>query len=99
MAGGQPFIPVDRQASIAAGNTELDFSRAYEPRRPDYARFDIKIDFRNNFDGYSIISFFSIENLFNRNNILGYRWNSGQQEIQAVNQLGIFPIGGFRIEF
>ncbi|GAB5465503.1 MAG: carboxypeptidase regulatory-like domain-containing protein [Candidatus Kapaibacteriales bacterium] len=99
VAGGSPIVPVDVEASRAAGETELDFNRAYEERRPVYNKFDIKIDFRQDYTGFSIVSFISIENVLNNGNPLGYRWNNARQEVQPINQLGFFPIGGFRIEF
>jgi len=99
IAGGSPYVPIDEVESAAQNDTELDYSRAFEVRRPDYSKIDLKIDFRQNYETFSMVSFISVENMLNNDNVLSYRWNTQDQSVQSINQLGIFPIGGFRIEF
>lgn len=99
LAGGAPYTPIDESKSMERNFTYLDDNNAFSLRKPDYSRVDIKIDFRQNFDGFSMISFVSVENLLNTQNVLEYQWDVKNQKVEITNQLGIFPVGGFRIEF
>ncbi|MCX6145996.1 MAG: TonB-dependent receptor [Candidatus Kapabacteria bacterium] len=99
LAGGAPFTPIDTITSRAYNQTYYLTSQPFSIRKPDYKRFDIKIDFRTNFEKVSIIGYVSIENLFNIKNVLEYQWSNSKQKIESVYQLGIFPLGGVRFEF
>lgn len=105
LAGGAPYTPVDTvrsrmfNASGEFGPQYLDESRAYAVRYPDYKRLDVKIEFRQNLGSVSIVGFVTAENALNAKNILQYAWDARKNQIVAINQLGIFPYGGFRVEF
>lgn len=98
-AGGSPYTPVDIEQSLIAGSTVYDDEQRFELRAPDYSRLDARIDFRQNFSGYSVISYFSVENALGRENLQGFVFDFQNLENQRINQLGIFPVGGVRIEF
>lgn len=99
LAGGAPYTPIDTITSKSNNQTYYLTSQPFSIRKPDYKRFDIKIDFRTNFQKVSIIGYVSIENVFNTNNVLEYQWSNSKKQIESVYQLGIFPLGGVRIEF
>ncbi len=105
LAGGAPYTPIDtvqaRQfnASGEFGPQYYDESRAFGVRYPDYKRLDLKVEFRQNLGSVSMIWFATAENALNTKNILTYAWDARKNQIVAINQLGIFPYGGFRIEF
>lgn len=99
LAGGAPYTPIDVEKSKQLNSTYYLDSEAYSLRNDNYNRFDIKINFRQNFDNFAIISYVSVENLLNNENILMYIWDVKNEKIKRVNQLGVFPIGGFKIEF
>jgi hypothetical protein len=99
LAGGAPYTPIDTITSRANNQTYYLTSQPFSIRKPDYKRFDIKIDFRTNFQKISIIGYVSVENLFNTNNVLEYQWSNSKKKIESVYQLGIFPLGGVRFEF
>lgn len=99
LAGGAPYTPIDVEKSKRLKGTYYLDSEAYSLRNENYNRFDIKINFRQNFDNFAIISYVSVENLLNNENILMYIWDVKNEKIKRVNQLGVFPIGGFKIEF
>lgn len=99
MAGGAPFTPIDTITSRANNQTYYLTSQPFSIRKPDYKRFDLKIDFRTNFQKVSIIGYVSIENVFNTNNVLEYQWSNSKKKIESVYQLGFFPLGGVRFEF
>lgn len=98
-AGGGRYTPIDTELSAIRNTTEFDESRAFSERFDDYSRLDLRVDFRQNFTNWSIVSYISLENILNNENILAYQWDSGSQEIERINQLGLFFVGGFRIEF
>jgi len=98
-AGGAPYTPIDIEKSRQNNNTYYDGNSAFSLRYTNYSRTDVKIDFRHNLRNMAIISFVSIENVFNQKNILNYLWSAGEGKVKEVNQLGFFPIGGLRIEF
>lgn len=99
IAGGNPYIPIDLEKSIAANDKEYDKINAYSERKPYYSRFDLRIDIRYNFLKSSIISYFSLENLFNTKNVDKYKYNRTDKTIEPSYQLGLFFIGGIKIEF
>lgn len=99
IAGGQPYTPIDLGESIRYGSTEYDEDNPFSKRKPDYSKFDFKLDFRNNLEGVSIISYLSIENAFNRDNVLMYTYDSRDKAIETVMQPGFFFVGGVRVEF
>ncbi len=104
-AGGAPYTPIDTfkakkyNASGQFGQFYYDESRAYGERYPTYQRLDVKVEFRQNLGSVSIIGFFTAENVLNRANVLSYAYDPRNQRIKQINQLGIFPYGGFRVEF
>jgi hypothetical protein len=98
-AGGAPRTPIDLERSRRFGATIRNTNLAFSERNPDYERIDFRIDFRQNFNGFAIISYFSMENLLNRKNILSQSYNPLRDRVEEVGQLGRFLIGGFRIEF
>ena len=99
LAGGAPYTPIDPVKSTLYRETRYDESAEFSKRNPNYQRLDIRIDFRNNYKGFAIISYVSIENLLNQENILMRVWDVKNAKEKTINQLGMFPIGGFRIEF
>jgi hypothetical protein len=48
VAGGKRFLPIDFAKSQAEGETQYDESRAYENRRKEYFRTDLKLAYRIN---------------------------------------------------
>lgn len=99
LAGGAPYTPIDTLTSQNNNQTYYLTSQPFSKRKPDYNRFDIKIDFRTNYQKISIIGYVSIENVFNTKNVLEYQWSNSKKKVESVYQLGIFPLGGVRFEF
>lgn len=97
--GGSPRTPIDIERSRRFGTTIRDGDLAFSERNPDYERIDFRVDFRQNLNGWAIISYVSMENLLNRKNILSQSYSPLRDRIEDVGQLGRFFIGGVRIEF
>jgi hypothetical protein len=99
LAGGAPYTPIDLATSRLIHTTYLDDGRRYAERNSDYARLDLRTDFRQNFGGWSLIGFVSVENVTNRKNIQERQYDPLRDQVEIVHQTGLLPIGGFRIEF
>jgi hypothetical protein len=99
IAGGTPYIPIDLEASIASGEKQWDKKNAFTKRKPNYSRFDVKVDVRYNFDNCSLIAFLSLENVLDTENVYKYKYNKIEKAIEVSDQLGLFVLGGVRVEF
>lgn len=67
-------------------------------RYPCYHRLDFRIDRRYMFNGWNMVTYFDIMNLYGRDNIWIYQYNSdGTRE--NIYQFQTFPVGGITIEF
>lgn len=99
VAGGRRSTPIDIERSRDEGRTVFDESRIYTERFDPYMRLDTKIDFRNNFEGWSLISYVSTLNTFNRDNVERYYYDPATGGIEHSSLLGLIPVGGIRVEF
>ncbi|HVZ41225.1 MAG TPA: TonB-dependent receptor [Candidatus Kapabacteria bacterium] len=99
VAGGAPYTPVDVAASRIYGITEPDNAHPFSERNPDYSKLDLRVDFRNNLGTWSITSYVSVENVLNRKNVQDRVYNRRFDRVDVIDQLGIFPVGGVRVEF
>jgi len=99
IAGGSPYTPIDIEKSNKFSLTYYLEDEAFSLRNPNYQRMDIRIDFRDNYKTFAFISYISVENILNQKNVLMRIWDKKNQKEKVVNQLGVFPIGGIRIEF
>ena len=99
ISGGSPYTPIDITKSNNFSQTYYLDDQAFSLRNPNYQRMDIRIDFRDNYKSFAIISYISVENLLNHQNVLLRIWDKKNQKEKIVNQLGVFPVGGLRIEF
>ena len=98
-AGGTPYTPFDEQTSQASGNAVLDLTRINEERFDPYHRLDLRFDYRKFFSKVTLVTYFSIENVYNRENQRHAYWNNGQGITDFRYQTGVFPVGGFSLEF
>jgi len=67
-------------------------------RYPPYHRLDLRLDRRFMFEGWNIITYFDIMNVYGRDNIWQYSYND-DGSIEEVLQWQVFPVGGLAIEF
>ncbi len=105
LAGGAPYTPIDTvrarmfNSSGEFGPQYFDDSKPFSERYPTYQRLDVKVEFRQNLGAVSIVGFFTAENAINHSNVLIYSYDPRTHSITHINQLGLFPYGGFRVEF
>lgn len=99
MAGGNRYTPIDLQASILEKNAVYIDELAWTKRFKDYQKLDVKVTFKLNKKRSTQMWFVSIENVLNRRNIFRQVFNEDEGKVLEEYQLGLFPYGGYRIEF
>jgi len=60
---------------------------------------DIRVDRRWDFDGWSLITYLDIQNIYNRKNTNTIRWDYRKGEIDNQSSIGILPSIGISLEF
>jgi len=93
-AGGRRYIPIDFAASQITGETEYDEDHAFEHRRKDYFRTDLKIGYRINRKRLTHEIAIDLNNVFNTQNI----WNQ-QYSVKTEYQMGFLPIPMYKCTF
>jgi hypothetical protein len=96
---GRPYTPFDLRASQSQRRGIFDLSQVNAVRLPDYVRIDARVDRVFSFHGNPLRVFFGAQNVINRQNVSGYIWNRGANEIQVNKQIGLFPLIGLDWRF
>ena len=98
-ATGKPYSPFDLEKSYHFNQSFYDMDYYNQYRLPDYVRFDIRVDKKFNFDKITLVTYLEIQNLFNRDNIVGYVWDSSKNRPATAYHWAFFPIGGVSFQF
>lgn len=98
-SGGNRYTPIDLEASIASGETELYEDRSFKEQVPDYWRIDLTTSYRMNGEKLAHILSLQLQNVTNRENIFGYEYDEQKEKIETSYQFGLLPILKYRIEF
>lgn len=98
-AGGKRYIPIDPTASVAAGQVQYDYSRAYEQRYAGYFRIDFKIGYI--FNSKRITQQWAVEflNMTNNKNIFMEQWDQTTGTTKMTYQTGLLVIPSYKITF
>ena len=91
--GGRPYTPIN------PADGTIDVANYNSARLPDYNRLDVRIDKRWNFKHWSLVTYIDVQNLLNKKNISGYKWNKFKREIEANNSIGTLPTIGINAQF
>lgn len=99
IAGGKRYIPIDLDASNAAGEEVWDYDRAYEDRYSGYFRIDAKIGYIYN--GKHITQQWSVEflNATNSKNMFMQSYDPASQSLKTTYQTGLLVIPAYKITF
>jgi TonB dependent receptor len=62
-----------------------DLTRVNAERLPSYHRLDVRADRKLTWGGTNLVLFFEVQNLYNRENISGYRWNDRTRMVTPTN--------------
>lgn len=98
-AGGNRFLPINKEQSIIQQSAVYDWANAYEDRYPDYFRLNARIGFRLNGKNLNQEWALDLQNLTNHENIFTQNWNNQQQQIVTSYQMGFMPMMTYKIYF
>ncbi len=99
VAGGRRYTPIDLEASIERGFQVDTDERAFDEQFQDYFRWDLKVGYRINAKRMTHEFFVDIQNVTNRENALARSFNRTTETINNVNQLGLFPVIQYKLQF
>lgn len=97
--GGFRYTPIDLEASIASGKTEVVPNKAFENKSPDYYRLDLKISLKRNYTKLTTTLALDIQNTTNRKNIGGQYFSESTGEIKYWYQAPLIPVLSYKLEF
>jgi len=98
-AGGNPYIPFDREKTLAAGEPVLDWNNAFTVRYPDYKRLSFRLGVKRNLPGYNLEFMLDLQYRTNYTNVYLQRINPVTGEVRDFFSMGFFPMGTWRIQF
>ena len=98
-AGGRPYSPFDPVLSSQAGAGVVRRDRINAERHAAYHRLDLRFDHRRHYRSVTLVSFFSVLNVYDRDNVFHYYWDADDNRPDRAMQWGLLPVGGFELEF
>jgi hypothetical protein len=91
---GTPYTPFLADGSR---NYTADYNG---DRLPPFHSLDVRVDRRWLFDGWNLITYVDIQNVYNRENVQGYRWDPRNSMVESTGgTIGILPTIGISAEF
>jgi hypothetical protein len=97
--GGEYYVPIDLEQSIAQHREILDEAAAYTARMPAFFYLDLTITYRLNQKKFSGIWALQIRNLLNQKPVTGYVYDDFNHTVETQKSLGIIPLLSYKIEF
>ncbi len=98
-ASGRPFTPPLQPASAQQNRYIDDLTRVNASRTKEYQRTDVRVDRHTRLFGLDYTWFFEAQNVFDRRNVFLYVWNTKTRQVEALDQIRFFPVGGFTLKF
>ena len=59
----------------------------------------MRVDRRWDFDGWTLITYVDIQNIYNNKNVSEVRWNFKVRKVEENEEIGILPSIGISFEF
>ena len=97
LATGQPYTPVDKAASAAAGTQVRRAEAAMSERQSTYHSLSVRYDLRVDVGKRHLVAYASVWNLYNRRNVLGEYWDSNTETVRERLQWGLLPVIGLKL--
>ncbi len=97
--GGFRYTPIDRDASIATGETEFKTDETYAVQMPAYYRLDIRVSLKRNYKRLTTTLALDLQNATNRKNVGGQYFDDKTGEVQYWYQTPLIPVLSYRLEF
>lgn len=91
-ASGFPYTPIYQYGAQKVSEyltEELPISHS----------LDVRIDKIWDFGGMNLITYIDIQNIYNRKNLNGYRWDYNENKVVGQEEFGILPSIGVSLEF
>ena len=98
-AGGIPYTPYDIPFSKLFNRGVHDRNNFNEERLPAYHSLNVRFDRRFNFSNSNLISYLSIWNTYNKENIWYYGWSELYNDQYVVKQFERMLVFGLEFEF
>ncbi len=100
-SGGRFYSPIDLVASQNAGYQINDETKAYSLQYDAYFRLDLRtgIKFNSKKRKQSHLFYCEIQNVTDNENIFVNRYNRLTNEVNRVDQIGLFPDFGYKFQF
>jgi hypothetical protein len=97
--GGRPYLPYDQEKTVAEGEVEYDWEKAYSPRFDDYIRCSLRVGYRRNVTHANMMLLLDLQYRSNYTNIDLYRIDVATGEIVQGYSMGFYPMATWRIQF
>lgn len=97
--GGDWFTPVNKEASIAAQETKLDYSNAFKHQGPGNYFLHFTISYRSNKAKYSSVWSLQVLNVLGSSEYYGQYYDKKTNSIKAGEEAIIFPNLSYKIQF
>ena len=98
-AKGRPYTPFDQNESIINRRGIYDIDQYNKARMPDYARLDLRVDYRLSLGNTILTTYLEVLNVLNRVNYYNYYWSSYYNLIKENLQLPRIPVLGISWKF
>ena len=89
---GRPFTPYNDDGTQ---NVDDYLTQRFDP----FHSLDVRFDRRWDFDGWSLITYLDIQNIYNNKNATTIRWDPYKQEAKTESSIGILPTIVVNLEF
>lgn len=97
--GGLRNTPIDKEASIAAGETIFNESQPFARKEKDYFRIDVKLSYKNNKTKTTTTWSLDVQNATNAKNVFGEFFDPLTGQTKTSYQAPLIPILSYKIDF
>jgi outer membrane receptor protein involved in Fe transport len=98
-AGGMAFTPFNNALSQVYGFGVYDLNKINSERVPDYFSTSIRVDKRFHFNDFNLITYISIWNFFDRENVSIHGWSESYSIEVDYKLMSSVPVIGVEMEF
>lgn len=95
---GRPTTPPLEPFSTQQNRYIYDLANLNGVRAADYHRLDLRADRRLRLGGRNVTAWFEAQNVYDRDNVFQYLWDTKSNELKSIPQIRFLPIVGFNIE-
>jgi hypothetical protein len=99
LLGGNRYSPIDLEASIASGETEILTEQTYEKKYDDVFFINLGLSYRFNRPKTTHEIKMEVRNLTNNQAVTARYYDDSREEIMEVNQLQLLPNFSYTIKF